>query len=83
MTKLWFKAKRYGWGWTPCTWQGWLVIVAYATVVTASILLIPLTGEQPRWTELTIAVAVVLETAILCGIAWKTDETPRWRCGNK
>ncbi len=21
--KLWFKAKKYGWGWTPCSWQGW------------------------------------------------------------
>ncbi len=27
--KLWFKAKRYGWGWTPVTWQGWLVIAVY------------------------------------------------------
>jgi hypothetical protein len=24
--KLWFRAKRYGWGWTPTSWQGWLVM---------------------------------------------------------
>ena len=21
--KLWFKAKLYGWGWYPCSWEGW------------------------------------------------------------
>ncbi|MES2223641.1 MAG: hypothetical protein V4469_01775 [Patescibacteria group bacterium] len=27
--KLWFRAKRYGYGWTPNTWQGWGVMVLY------------------------------------------------------
>jgi hypothetical protein len=23
--KIWFPAKRYGWGWgLPCCWQGWV-----------------------------------------------------------
>ncbi len=26
--KYWFKRKLYGWGWTPATWQGWLVLFA-------------------------------------------------------
>ena len=25
-TKYWFKAKTYGYGWTPATWQGWGII---------------------------------------------------------
>ncbi len=29
MEKPWFKRKRYGWGWTPATWQGWLIIAFY------------------------------------------------------
>lgn len=25
--KIWFPAKRYGWGWgLPVTWQGWVVL---------------------------------------------------------
>jgi len=29
MTKqYWFRAKTYGYGWTPNTWQGWLVLAA-------------------------------------------------------
>lgn len=29
----WFKAKLYGWGWTPVTWQGWCVILVYASLI--------------------------------------------------
>lgn len=25
--KLWFKAKNYGWGWYPVTWEGWTVTI--------------------------------------------------------
>ena len=25
--QLWFRAKSYGWGWTPITWQGWAVLL--------------------------------------------------------
>ncbi len=25
MDKLWFRAKDYGWGWTPCSGEGWIV----------------------------------------------------------
>jgi hypothetical protein len=29
-TKLWFPAKRYGWGWGfPTVWQGWAVLAAF------------------------------------------------------
>jgi hypothetical protein len=27
MEKRWFKARRFGWGWTPCSFEGWLVTV--------------------------------------------------------
>jgi hypothetical protein len=27
--RLWFKAKEYGYGWYPCTWEGWLVLVVF------------------------------------------------------
>lgn len=31
----WFKAKPFGWGWTPVTWQGWLVILVYIALILA------------------------------------------------
>jgi hypothetical protein len=29
MTRLWFRARSYGWGWTPATVEGWLVMLAF------------------------------------------------------
>ena len=31
--KLWFVARRYGYGWTPATWEGWLVLALYMLAV--------------------------------------------------
>ena len=33
MTRLWFRAKRYGWGWTPASVEGWLVMAAFMVAV--------------------------------------------------
>lgn len=29
----WFKSKPFGWGWTPVTWQGWLIMVLYIALI--------------------------------------------------
>lgn len=39
----WFKAKPFGWGWTPATWQGWLIMVLYIALI---VLLISLHEES-------------------------------------
>jgi hypothetical protein len=32
--KLWFAAKgTLGWGWTPVSWEGWLVVVVFAAAI--------------------------------------------------
>ena len=31
--EYWFKRKRYGWGWTPATLEGWLVIAAFVALI--------------------------------------------------
>ena len=28
-SKLWFRAKNYGWGWYPCSWEGWTVLLIW------------------------------------------------------
>lgn len=35
--KIWFVNKTYGYGWTPATWEGWLVLLIWL------IIFIPLT----------------------------------------
>ncbi len=31
----WFGPKRIGWGWTPITWQGWLLTAVFIAAVMA------------------------------------------------
>jgi hypothetical protein len=35
MTTYWFKPKRYGYGSTPTTWQGWAVTLGTVVVMVA------------------------------------------------
>ena len=36
--EYWFKAKLYGWGWTPVKWQGWCVIFLYIVLILGLVL---------------------------------------------
>jgi hypothetical protein len=60
--KKWFVRKKYGWGWTPASWQGWLLIALYILFVLGSVQNIVLKGAFPElvWT--------IFVTALLCWI---------------
>jgi hypothetical protein len=67
MAGPWFRPKRYGWGLTPATWQGWLVTGAYVAGVI--VLGATLAEHQPYvfWTLLALATAVYLLITFLTG----------------
>ena len=82
--KLWFRAKTYGWGWTPCSWEGWLVILAYVLAVffyMIRTLDAQLNGDYgaPLYYHLLIA----LTTLLLIWVCYKKGEKPGWRWGKK
>ena len=29
----WFGRKRFGWGWSPCSWEGWLLTALVVLVI--------------------------------------------------
>jgi hypothetical protein len=31
--KYWFANKKYGWGWKPISWEGWLVLTIFTVVL--------------------------------------------------
>jgi hypothetical protein len=74
--KLWFKAKTYGWGWYPVTWQGWLVIFIWAIFFTLSII-----NTINKWPERLII--IILSVSILIYICYKKGEKPGWRWGKE
>ena len=76
MKKLWFKRKRFGWGWYPSTWEGWLVTGGYLVLV----LLIASMAKR-TYHAWTILLPVLFLTVILIAVAYYKGETPRWQWG--
>ena len=72
--KVWFRAKCYGWGWYPSTWQGVLVILVWVALFSFSVIKL-----DHEWLKNVIAIFIF--TAILIWICWKKGERPRWRWG--
>ena len=82
MTTYWFRPKRYGYGATPISWQGWAVTLGTVAVVVAAVLFLrKSTALDP---EFWIAVIVVFATiaALVTISRAKTDGEWRWRWGD-
>jgi hypothetical protein len=80
MTKFWFRAKWYGWGWYPSSWEGWLVTGIF------SVLFITLAVHLRDYTSTKDGMLLYLSAlfslvGILMIIAYKKGERPRWRWG--
>lgn len=80
--KLWFRAKDYGWGWTPVSWEGWLLIIFYVLYLVYFASIIP---SNPTLSETIFYVLgrVVVPTVILITVCYARGEKPEWRWGGK
>ncbi len=78
---IWFKAKRYGYGWYPATWQGWLVILIYIVLITLDALRIDALSHSVSDTLINWIPDTALLTALLIAICYWKGEPPRWRWG--
>lgn len=79
----WFKRRRYGWGWTPVAWQGWVTLVIFLISVAISAAL--LVDDEPRNTitrdGLVFIAAVVVLALGLLFVTLAKGPAPRWRWG--
>lgn len=82
MEKYWFKAKKYGWGWQPASWQGWLVIVLFFVVVAANVFRLSAGGEPTEIESLYFLMQNVLFIGVLILVCLRKGEKPKWRWGN-
>jgi hypothetical protein len=77
--KIWFPAKRYGWGWgLPITWQGWLVLIGYVLLIVAGRF-----WFLPEYHAATFVFYVLFLTVLFISICWFKGEPPKWRWGGK
>ena len=70
--KIWFRAKNYGWGWYPVTWEGWSVLIIF--VILEIFFIMNVFFFVP---------GTVLSILALIFICYKTGEKPGWRWGKK
>jgi 4-amino-4-deoxy-L-arabinose transferase-like glycosyltransferase len=80
MKKVWFKAKRYGWGWYPATWEGWMTILVWVVLFSASTIIFEMNVEKFLQWHLIFVFTI---TALLIYVSYKRGEKPGWRWGNK
>jgi hypothetical protein len=81
MARYWFKQKRFGYGATPCTWQGWALSVVAGLLSVGIVLIGPgIRDNLLRPLFLVAGLALVITPTIW--IAWrKTEGGWRWRSG--
>jgi hypothetical protein len=83
MTRYWFRPKRYGYGATPVTWEGWVLTAGIAAVVALSVVAINLLADRSNvgawlaWAAFT-AIAVLWMVRIC---RQRTNGEWRWRWG--
>ncbi len=82
MKRYWFKAKRYGYGWYPVTWEGWLTVFAYLALVFGDFYRIDSTSHSVSDTLINFIPETAALTVILIYICYKTGEPARWRWGD-
>ena len=77
----WFKRKLYGWGWTPATWQGWLVLFVFVALIILNFYRLDSVSHSASDTLINFLPQTAILLVILMIICWKTGEKPRWQWG--
>jgi hypothetical protein len=81
MSQYWFKPKRYGYGATPITWQGWAVTLGIVAAMVAVSLCLRL-NDRHYWALAVLIAFDVLALGTLFVVARrKTEGGVRWRWG--
>ncbi len=84
--KLWFVAKCYGYGWTPASLEGWLVLALYLSAIWGAYVCQytrDLTGSYEDFIRHWFLPQVFGLTFMLFVICFLKGEKPGWRWGNK
>jgi hypothetical protein len=83
MKTYWFKAKKYGYGWYPATWQGWAVLTLYIVYVVYRANAVDAMFDTETSFAFRLSFELILPTIALITICYFTGEPPKWRWGDK
>lgn len=86
MARYWFRPKSYGYGATPTTWQGWLVVASFLALIGLLLIVILPVGAQSDvpWTTLALVLTAVaiLTVGFIRVCRSRTEGEWRWRWGD-
>jgi len=77
----WFKAKLFGWGWTPAKWQGWVTLLIFVGLIGFNAFLTTHDFLKEGISAGRLVIGTFLLLAIFLIICYKKGEKPRWRWG--
>lgn len=83
MKTYWFKAKKYGYGWYPSTWQGWLILALYLGYVLYITMMFEAAHLPKDTVSIDFMLQIFLPTALLIYICYRTGEPAKWRWGDE
>jgi drug/metabolite transporter (DMT)-like permease len=79
LKRYWFKRRRYGWGWIPVTWQGWLTLIVGLGAIVIRAILIAKTPANADTVQFTVAVFLIVIFYFI--ISLLKGPKPKWRWG--
>lgn len=79
--KLWFRAKTYGWGWTPVSWEGWLVVVVFVLFEVWNFLRLDAVSHSNSDTLRPFIIQTFFLVLLIIGLCYCKGEKPGWRWG--
>ncbi|MCA9374983.1 hypothetical protein KC622_01485 [Candidatus Dojkabacteria bacterium] len=77
----WFRAKLYGWGWTPARWQGWITLLIFVAAVITNSLRFTFDSELASNAMNEFLLETFAMTAVLILVCYIKGEPPRWQWG--
>lgn len=80
--KIWFKRKRYGWGWRPSSWQGWLIMFVYFLIIFIDVNLTNKTINSSTDALINFAPKFIVLTVALIIVCYLKGEKPKWSWGD-
>ena len=77
----WFRRKLYGWGWTPATWQAWVILALYLGVIVFTLRRVDAGTYSENDIPVDLIVPIAFATFILLLICLIKGEKPKWQWG--
>lgn len=80
--KLWFKAKKYGYGWYPVSWQGWVITLIYTAIIVFTATHINARAHSVSDFLINFGFIFIIATIVFIAICRHKGEVAHWHWGD-